>query len=296
MSCQILSSCWSPPGHEIFVLPLRTPTLPPATHTNTSFVGSQSVWVVDPATPYDGERGTLIQAIEARKAAGAEVAGIVLTHHHPDHIGAAEWLRAQLGVPILAHTQTAALLDGILAIDRCLVEGEVLFGGPGASEAWEVLHTPGHASGHIVLWNAVLRGMVAGDMVAGVGTILIETPDGDMQTYLEQLSRLRDLVPAWLVPAHGDVSTTPVELLEGTRLHRLAREAKLVGKLTRRVQSLRAVTTLTYDDIPAAVHPLAERSTLAHLKKLESEGRAIHQSEGWRIGPEAGPTPTPTGG
>ena len=55
-------------------------------------------------------------------------------------------------------------------------------------QEWTVLITPGHHPGHICLLSKA--GLVAGDMVAGIGTILIPPGTGDMDLYIEQLQRL----------------------------------------------------------------------------------------------------------
>ena len=286
-SCQILSTCWSSPGEEIFVLPLRTPTLPPATHTNTSFVGGECYWIVDPATPHTDERGKLLDMIAALERKGRRALGIVLTHHHTDHVGAAAWLREELKVPIFGHPLTKDLLSGKIDVHIELDEGDTLRGSKSINDLWQVFHTPGHASGHVVLWNESNRVLVGGDMVASSGTILVEPPDGHMATYIKQLMRLRELRPAAIVPAHGEVIHKPVELLTYYIEHRLAREAKVLSRLTAEEQSLSAITAASYEDIPVSLHRLAEGSTHAHLIKLEEEGRAVSCPERrWRIAPE----------
>jgi ribonuclease/clavin/mitogillin len=281
--CQILSSCWASPEGEIYVLPLRTPTLAPATHTNTSFVGTECFWIVDPATPHAEEREKLLHMIADLDQQGRRPLGIVLTHHHRDHVGGAIWLREQLQIPIFSHPITKELLSGTLCVDLELVEGDILRGSKKTSDVWQVLHTPGHASGHIVLWNAELRLLVGGDMVAAVGTILVEPPDGHMATYIRELIRLRALKPTRIVPAHGDVILQAVDHLTHYIEHRLKREAKVFQNLGSEDQGLAAITSASYADVPQSLHRLAEGSTLAHLIKLEEEGRATRSEEGlWR--------------
>lgn len=271
------------------VLALRTPTLPPATHTNTSFVGRERVWMVDPATPYPAERETLLAAARAVEAQGKRLEGLILTHHHPDHVGAAAWARKELGLPIWAHPRTAELLPGLgIEADHHLEEGAVVRGSErGDGDAWRVLHTPGHASGHIVLWEPKRGHMIVGDMVAAVGTILVEPPDGHMATYIAQLRRLAALSPTRLVPAHGAVIEDGVGHLEHYVAHRLAREAKVLDALEDQPRELLTITERSYPELEARFHPLAARSTLAHLLKLEEEGRASRTPEGaWRSGAE----------
>ncbi len=266
---------------DMTVLPLRTPTLPPATHTNTVLFGRERSWIVDPATPHDAERARLLEALDARAEGGRPAHAIVLTHHHDDHVGAAAWLRAERGLPIYAHPKTRDILGARVPVDEILRDGDVIVGSDAPDDRWEVMHTPGHASGHIVLWQGVRRGLIAGDMVAAIGTIIIVPPDGHMATYVAQLERLAELDPAWLVPAHGQVIDTPVAHLRGYVRHRLAREAQVVQALAQGPAELSTITARSYPDVPASLHPLAEYSCLAHLQKLEEEGLAQYVQGVW---------------
>ncbi len=262
------------PAAGLDVLPLATPTLRPATHTNTAFVGRDEVWIVDPATPYHAAQEALLGAVEAVSAAGRTPRGIVLTHHHHDHVAGATWLREQTGLSIWAHPTTAGLLDGEVQVDRPLVADDLLAGSDHGDDWWHVLHTPGHAPGHLALWEPERRLLIGGDMVASVGTILVAPPDGHMATYIAQLERLAALQPTVLVPSHGDVIGNPVAVLEHYISHRLAREARVLATLDGEPLALMAITEKSYPDVPKALHGLATGSTLAHLIKLAEEGRA----------------------
>src|SRR5688500_7989935 len=126
--------------------PLRTPTLPPATTTNTCIVVGERVAVIEPATPHPDERARLDALLAELHAAGQPLAIVALTHHHADHIGYAPELRARHGVPIAAHAETAARLP--FAIDRVLDDGEHIELGGGVT--LQAVFTPGHAPGHLV--------------------------------------------------------------------------------------------------------------------------------------------------
>jgi len=247
-------------------------------------VGREQVWIVDPATPYDDQRAVMLEAVAEEKRAGRTPVGIVLTHHHHDHIGGAAWLREQTDLQIWAHPRTASLLEGTLRIDETLDEGDVLVGSEvGEDDRWRVFHTPGHASGHLVLFEPTTRALIAGDMVAGVGTILVEPPDGDMARYIQELERLLALEPRLAVPAHGELIREPMEVLQHYITHRLAREAKVLAAVGTDERALIDVTRVAYQDVPASLHALAARSTLAHLIKLEAESRVQRSaSGGWR--------------
>lgn len=279
----MVSIPWRAVEDGVAVLPLKTPTLPPATHTNTVLLGRRRLWVVDPATPWLAPRAVLLEALAACRAQGRVPHAILLTHHHDDHVGAAAWLRGETGLPVVAHARTAELLAGRLRVDRTLAEGDVVSGSDEADDQWQVLHTPGHASGHVTLWQPLRRGMVAGDMVAATGTIIVVPPDGHMATYITQLRRLADLRPRWLVPAHGDVIDDPVAHLEHYIAHRLEREALVVAALDAGPADLAELTRRSYPELPAMLLPLAQRSCEAHLIKLVEDERAHPTADsGWR--------------
>lgn len=252
---------------------LRTPTLPPATHTNSYLLGRQDFLVIEPASPYSPEQAKLHDAIDARLALGHRLLGALLTHHHLDHVSGANALRARYPVPLIAHEATAARLATRAPVDRVLGEGEPLFDALSELDV-RVLHTPGHAPGHLCLHSPRHGWIIAGDMVASIGTILVDTDDdGDMDAYIAQLERLAALGPRTLFPAHGDPIADAVGRLEFYVRHRTQREARILDAVRGGAGELGAVVARAYDDTPAAVWPLAARAARAHLARLIKHGR-----------------------
>jgi len=275
-------------GPHVRVLALRTPTLPPAAHTSCYLLGPDAgpgaLVVVDPGAPEADEQARLAAVLDAEAAAGRPLARVVLTHHHGDHVGGAAVLAARYGVPIAAHAATAARLTGRVVVDELLADDDLIAG-------WRVVFTPGHAPGHVCLHAPSTGLLVAGDMVAGLGTILVDPSEGDMTAYLASLERLVLLAPSRLLPAHGPMIDDAVPRLRAYVAHRLAREARVLDA----VRSLgpaaaSALVPVAYADTARVAWPLAERSLCAHLVRLAALGAVVAEAAAagdlaWRATP-----------
>jgi endoribonuclease LACTB2 len=259
-----------------------TPTLPPATHTNSYALGTRQLLLVEPATPYDDERRAWVQWARGLVSAGRELVGILLTHHHADHVGGAAFFRSELGVPLYAHRHTASRLAPEITISHLLDEGdELVLDGP-EPQRWRALFTPGHAPGHLCLHEERLGALVVGDMVASVGTILVAPGDGDMRVYIEELRRLEALGAKTALPAHGEVITDPSRLFRAYVMHRLMRESLVhEAVVATGGGTLDELVPRAYGDTPEAIWPLAKLSLEAHLEKLEHEGRVRREGARW---------------
>ena len=169
-------------------------------------------------------------------------------------------------------------------MDETLVEGDCAGGGMDGLQGWQVLYTPGHAVDHVALYNREHRSLIAGDMVAGLGTILVSPPDGHMGTYLAQLERLIALGVSSVVPAHGAVCRGDGALLRRTLSHRRMREARVHALLDVRGRSVAEIREGAYGPLPEFMWAVATQSTLAHLIHLEEQGRAEPTpDQGWRL-------------
>jgi glyoxylase-like metal-dependent hydrolase (beta-lactamase superfamily II)/ADP-ribose pyrophosphatase YjhB (NUDIX family) len=255
------------------LLPARTPTLPPATHTNALLLGAGDLpLLVDPATPYPDEQEFFDRALDVALD-GRALGGIVMTHHHADHMGDVERLRSKHGVPVYAHPLTRDRVS--IVVDKLLHDGDVLTLPGTPSLSLHVLHTPGHAPGHVCLWEPRMRVLVAGDMVASTGSILIDPPDGHMATYLAQLERLANLKPRALFPSHGPLIVDGEARLREQLAHRQKREVGVQAALTSSPQSLSEIVHTVYGaDTHPMMLPFAERSVAAIVELLVERGVA----------------------
>ena len=255
----------------VILVPLRTPTLPPATHTNCMLLGDDRLWVVDPGSPYPEEQEVLRRTLATLADEGRNAVGILLTHHHLDHVAGAAQLRDELRLPIAATAEVAALLPD-LRIDKLLRDGDRLEVGP---RGWRCLHLPGHTRGHLCLIEEGSSAVVAGDLVAGTGTVIIDPPEGDMTDYLASLRRLLGEKPGTIFPAHGPVVPGGAARLESYVQHRLEREEKVARALAQHGKGTPSqLVPLAYPEVKPDLYPFAERSLLAHLIKLVRDGRA----------------------
>ncbi|HQY61611.1 MAG TPA: MBL fold metallo-hydrolase, partial [Polyangiaceae bacterium] len=177
------------------------------------------------------------------------------------------------GLALFVHADTAARV-AFRGPVRTLDDGDVLtLEGPHRMTL-RVLHTPGHAPGHLCLFDEASGTLVVGDMVASEGTILIAPASGggDMAAYLCQLRRLGALDAATALPAHGDPIHGPRAHFERYVAHRLAREERVRQATRAAGDTLDALVRVAYGDTPAALHPIAKLSLEAHLEKLVAEG------------------------
>lgn len=90
-----------------------------------------------------------------------------------------------------------------------------------------VIHTPGHAPGHMCFWEANTGYLFTGDLVYK-DTLTAWFPSTDPKAYLKSLETVSELPAKRVFPAHHSLDIQP-ELL--TRMRKAFRELKVNGKL-----------------------------------------------------------------
>jgi glyoxylase-like metal-dependent hydrolase (beta-lactamase superfamily II) len=185
--------------------------------TNTWLVGTDRVLVVDPGPADAGHVRAVLDA------AGPALAGVLLTHRHPDHADA-------LGHPLLATALAAARLL-VLAVDPALGSppGRAALAAV-CDEPLELLPVPGHTDDSVALVLPRERAVCTGDTVLGRGTSVVAHPDGDLTDHLASLAALRARVAgaSWRgLPGHGPVVADLAGTLDVLLEHRRNRVAQV---------------------------------------------------------------------
>ncbi len=264
--------------------PVRTPTKPPATHTNCYLIyTSEEILIVDPGSPYEDEQQALAQAVDDLIAEGRTVREIVLTHMHPDHVGGVNALKKYLGeqTKVAAHQLTAEPLTETIRVDRLIEDGDSidLTGSPNIS--LRAMHTPGHARGHLCFHEERTGTLISGDNIVGLGSVLIEPSQGNMRDYLDSLRRMRALPNLSVIfGGHGPAIANPYTKLDQYISHRLEREQNILQAVGDGAVTPQDIVARVYTDVAPKALAMAERAVLAHLEKLLDDGLVQKSSEG----------------
>jgi endoribonuclease LACTB2 len=255
--------------------PVRTPTRPPATHTCCYIIhNSKEMLIVDPGSPWEDEQEALAACLDEMIADGRQVREIIITHLHPDHVGGVNALKAHLGgrVPVAAHAKTAEALNDI-HVDHLIEDNDLITLEGEPRVTLRALHTPGHALGHLCFHDADRGVLLTGDNIVGVGSVLIDPPQGNMRDYLDSLERMRSLPNLTvLLGGHGPAVAAPYQKIDEYISHRLERERNILEAVRAGATTPQEIVARVYTDVSPKAHAMAERAVLAHLEKLREDG------------------------
>jgi glyoxylase-like metal-dependent hydrolase (beta-lactamase superfamily II)/8-oxo-dGTP pyrophosphatase MutT (NUDIX family) len=261
--------------HNVMRLTAPNPGVMTGPGTNSYIVGDPDTGyiVIDPGPVDPGHQERLW------RATGGDIRLIVCTHSHADHSPGARPLQALcrqqppiLGLPSAPTARPASAFTP----DRGLADGELLsVEGGGRTHTLKVIHTPGHAANHLCLVLVEDGLLLSGDHVLNGSTTVVDPPDGDMTAYLDSLDRLAAACDEhgidFILPAHGHVLGFAKRAIGMLKAHRLQREAKIVAAMRARPQgTLEDWVELAYADVPPRMWPVAQRSLLAHVQRIEA--------------------------
>ena len=244
------------------------------TGTNTYLVGSgDTLAVVDPGPDLPEHLDAIVAAVEAR---GTLTVSLV-THHHDDHLPAARRLRERLGVPIAGHADLPGVDRPLRHDERVSVPGATL----------RTIETPGHTDDHVCYFLEEERALFSGDLIAGIGTVVVGAGRPDLARYLASLELVGTLEPHLILPGHGPLVPAAAAKIREYLEHRLGRERQVLVELERGGRAIGAIVATLYADVRPDLHPAAARNVRSHLWKLEAEGTVEERDGTWFLRQEA---------
>lgn len=247
-------------------------TLPPAENTNCFAIGddSEQRLIIDPSPKNEKHLKRLQEILNEE-----HFSHIFITHHHGDHNQFADRLAREYDVPMLMSADTHDRLSRrrgkkfFAEVDVQLVEDQQVLcqwlGQPVRAYA-----IPGHDEGHLGLAPDNKAWFIVGDLIQGIGTVVIAEPEGHMGRYFQSLEKVIDLAPQVIYPSHG-VGMGTTFRLEETLRHRKMREARVL-ELSQQNAGESELLEDIYPDLHPGLKPLALCNIRSHQKKLREEG------------------------
>jgi glyoxylase-like metal-dependent hydrolase (beta-lactamase superfamily II) len=258
-------------------IPLKTPTLPPATRTNSFLVRAEGGWLLVELGPSDEEELSRVARAIDQYVGDEQLLGLFLTHHHQDHLSGLRWFIEHYDAPIFSGEATWNRHHHNVERQWETVKGEEveLFG-------LTLIQTDGHAPDHysVLLPNGHL---VAGDIISGMGTIVIAPPDGDMNSYYDSLERLMEHDLTAIHPAHGPESNEPIRRLQAYLDHRKKREERVRNSLSEdEYRTVEQLLERAYSDVDPSLHVFARGTLRAYLDMMHERGTVDVTEDGQR--------------
>jgi len=187
--------------------------------TNSFLVADE---VEKKAVIFDAPDHTTSPLLDAAQKEGWEIIGLWLTHGHFDHVAdhqvvtsrfpAAKVLIHKLDEPKLQKPGATFALPIRIPprnADAYVEDGQKLALG---RYEFEVIHTPGHAPGHVMYYCASEKVLIGGDLIIAGAVGRTDLPDSSYDDLAKSIRRIMQLPRATkLMPGHGDISTLEEE-------------------------------------------------------------------------------------
>ena len=256
-------------------LAIPVATRAPGGATNAYLLGDDATILVDPAARTD----ELDRAVRTR-----DVEHVLVTHTHPDHVGAVDAYAAETDATVWARYGRAERFREATGVDpdRTFTPGTSI---PLGDDRVRVFDAPGHAPDHVALEAGRDGPILCGDCAVREGSVVVGAPEGDMRAYVTTLRRLWTADPPALHPGHGPEIDASRETLERLLTHRKRREEKILEAVDAGADTLEEILEMAYEKDLSGVRDLARATVVAHLEKLDVEGRV--QWDGERAVPAA---------
>ncbi len=310
------------PGIYRMPLPLPVPTL---SHVNTYLVkGDGGHLLIDTGWNTTESFDSLKEQLAELGVSGKEISRIVVTHAHPDHYGQAGKLKSLFGATLYFHhlekdfidTRYVSMEELIQELGRWLERNGVpperlaeltqaslpllqfvtpampdvtLYGGEVISIgdfSFNVLPTPGHAPGHICLYEPDKKILFSGDHILPTITPHVglhpQSSSNPLGAYLDSLNRLKELQVNLVLPGHEQPFTEFRERVEDITHHHHLRNAEILAALDSKAKTafelsteitwLHDVNGVGWYKLSSWDKRMAILETLAHLEAMRAKG------------------------
>jgi glyoxylase-like metal-dependent hydrolase (beta-lactamase superfamily II) len=279
---------------------------------------AEPVTLVDCALDTPEARASLETALHELNLEFGDIARIIVTHHHPDHYGLAGWIQgisncevlmleldilrgasfwndwenwlerhvrhfAKHGLPIInleeVRIESRATRHRVHAGSRLtpLQAGDRLALG---GRSFEVLWMPGHADGHLTLWDGTEKLLIAGDVILehitpNVG-LWANSRENPLLDYLNSLEHVMRLNPSRAVVGHyGPVIENAATRAQEIVAHHHARLDELRAQLETPMNAFEASFILFARELNSTGRRFALTETLAHLEYLHQNNELL---------------------
>ena len=232
--------------------------------TNTYLLeDADGVTVLDPGPDDAAHVADIVRLTPGR------VVRILLSHTHRDHVGATAALKAATGAPVWGWHHSA---ETSFEPDQAIHDGDVVAG-------MEAVFTPGHAADHVCFARGDV--LFSADHVMGWSSSIVSPPGGNMADYFASLERVMHRPETLYLPGHGPPLPDPAAYVGDLLQHRRAREASILAAVEAGPRTTKGLVDALYAKIDPILLMAAERNVIAHLQKLEGEGRVRLRGDVW---------------
>ena len=252
--------------------------------TVSYIIGRGNVAIVDPGPADEAHVGALLDAVR-----NETVTHIFVTHTHRDHSPAVPAIKAATGATVYAegphraarplhigeHNPLDASADRDFRPDVALKDGQKVSGNGWTIEA---VATPGHTANHMAYALPEKNALFAGDHVMAWATSIVAPPDGAMSDYMASLAKLARRSETSYLPGHGPVISDASRFVNYYILHRKAREASILHRLSKGSTDIPSLVRAIYIGIDPRLTGAAGLSVLAHLEDLVA--RSLVETDG----------------
>ncbi len=203
---------------------------------------------------------------------------ILVSHRHYEHAGGVKIVKESTGARVAAGEGDVEAINGdfgagSIVVDQAL-RGEEVFDLGGRKI--RVIGTPGHTAGTVCYLLEEEGVLFTGDHIMGQGTVVVRTDEGGSMTqHIDSLYKLMDADVKVILSGHGPAIQDPQTKIQEVIRHRMEREEQFIRLMGEGVNDVEGLLAHIYGDVSERLAFLARHQVVAHLQKLEVEGRVV---------------------